>query len=33
MGEVEVMGHLGGPMGWVREGDAPPPREMREAKA
>ena len=21
MGEVEVMGHLGGPRGWVREGD------------
>ena len=22
MGEVEVMGHLGGPRGWVREGRA-----------
>ena len=25
MGEVEVMGRLGGPRGWVREGDVPPP--------
>ena len=28
MGEVEVMGCLGGPRGWVREGDV-----AREAKA
>ena len=24
MGEVEVMGRLGGPRGWVQEGDVPP---------
>ena len=27
MGEVEVMGRLGGPRGWVREGDVPPPAQ------
>ena len=24
MGKVEVMGRLGGPSGWVQEGDVPP---------
>ena len=24
MGEVDVIGRLGGPRGWVREGDVPP---------
>ena len=33
MGEVGVIGHLGGPSGWVREGDVPLPRKAREAKA
>ena len=33
MGEVEVIGRLGGPRGWVREGDVPLPRKAREAKA
>ena len=27
MEEVEVMGHLGSPRGWVREGDVPPSRK------
>ena len=33
MGEVDVIGRLGGPRGWVREGDVPPLRKAREAKA
>ena len=24
------MGRLGGPKGWVREGDVPPPREAKD---
>ena len=24
MGEVDVIGRLGGPRGWVQEGDVPP---------
>ena len=27
MEEVEVMGRLGGPSGWVQEGDVPPPAQ------
>ena len=33
MGEVDVIGRLGGPRGWVREWDVPPLRKAREAKA
>ena len=32
MGEVEVIGCLGDPRGWVWEGDVPLPREAQEAK-
>ena len=33
MGEVDVIGRLGGPRGWVQEGDVPPLRKARKAKA
>ena len=32
MGEVEVMGCLGGPSGWVREGDVPRPSRTKHGK-
>ena len=33
MGEVEVMGCLGGPRGWVRDRHIPLPHKAQEAKA